>query len=132
MDDGMKQKRTKKGFMAILDAIFALMALLIFSTIIFSYLQKSPSNDEVFMYKQAYDVLTVLEYTNFSNPQYVFQQTPGSLCMRLEIYDGVGGTLVSTYYKLGCDSSNTNEKITWRTFIDGSQFRTAKLAIWRK
>ncbi|MEM4133761.1 MAG: hypothetical protein QXO35_03535 [Candidatus Micrarchaeia archaeon] len=131
MHDSDKQNITK-GFIAMLDAMFGLIALLLFSTIIFSYLQKGPSFYDAFIYKQGYDILTVLEYTNFSNPSYVFQQTSGSLCMRLEMYNGVGGTLISTYYKTGCDPSNVNEKIAWRTFIDGNQFKTAKLAIWRK
>lgn len=121
-----------KGFISILDAIFGLMALLLFSTIIFSYFQNLPSLYDIFIYKQGYDVLTVLEYTNFSNPTLVFQQSSNNICMRLEIYNGVAGTLLSTYYKSGCDPSNINEKIAWRTFIDGNQFKTAKLAIWRK
>lgn len=124
-------KRLKKGFIAILDLVFALMALIIFTTIIFSYIQKFPSLDDVYIYKQGYDVLTVLEYRNFSNPTYVFQQTSDSLCLRLEIYSSVGGSLISVHYKPGCTSS-INEKITWRTFIDGNQFKTAKLAVWRK
>ncbi len=125
-------KKSTKGFVSILDAMFALIALLLFSTIIFSYFQNLPSLYDIFIYKQGYDVLTVLEYTNFSNPTYVFQQTSDNLCMRLEIYNGVAGTLLSTYYKSGCDPSNINEKIAWRTFIDGNQFKTAKLAVWRK
>jgi hypothetical protein len=121
-----------KGFISLLDGIVALMILLLFSTIIFSFLQKSPDINEVFIYHQGYDILTVLEYTNFSNPTSVFQNTGGSLCMRLEIYSGVASSLISTYYKTGCPENDENEKILWRTFINGQEFRTAKLAVWRK
>ena len=124
-------KKNEKGFISTLDAVFALLALLIFSTIIFSYLQKTPDINDVFVYRQAYDIMTVLEYTNFSDPSSVFINTPSSLCMRLEVYDS-SMTLLSTYYKVNCDVSNINEKITWRTFIDGQNFRMAKLAVWRK
>jgi len=127
----MVNEKESKGFISTLDAIFALLSLLILSTIIFSYLQKKPDIDEVFIYRQAYDILTVMEYTNFSNPSLVFTNTPSSLCMRLEIYDS-SMTLLSTYYKSGCDEYNVNEKTTWRTFIDGQDFRLAKLAIWRR
>jgi hypothetical protein len=124
-------KKNEKGFISTLDTVFALLALLIFSTIIFSYLQKTPDINDVFIYRQAYDIMTVLEYTNFSNPSSVFINTPSSLCMRLEVYDSTM-TLLSTYYKTNCDASNINEKITWRTFIDGQNIRMAKLAVWRK
>jgi hypothetical protein len=119
------------GFISILDGVVALIVLLMFSSLIFSYLRKTPDLEEVFIYRQGYDILTVLEHKNFSSTSSVFANTPQSICVRLELYDS-SLTLLSTEYKTGCGTANVNEKVIWRTFIDGQNFKMAKLAIWRK
>lgn len=121
-----------KGFIAVLDALIALILLVMFTTIIFSHLQKSPSLNDALLFKHGYDILTVLEYTNFSDPQAVFYQTSGPLCMRLEVFDGIGSNRIGYYVKGGCEYNYISEKTIWRTFMVEGDFRTAKLAIWSK
>ncbi len=121
-----------KGFIAVLDALIALIMLVMFTTIIFSQLQNLPSLNEALIFKQGYDILSVLEYTNFSDPQAVFFETSGPLCMRLELYNGVASQKTGYYVKSGCDYNYVNEKTIWRTYVVEGEFKTAKLAIWMK
>ena len=121
-----------KGFIAVLDALIALMLLVMFTTIIFSQLQKSPSLNDALIFKQGYDILSVLEYTNFSDPQGVFSETSAPLCMRLELYNGIASQRTGYYVKNGCDYNYESERTIWRTFVEEGEFKTAKLAIWSR
>jgi hypothetical protein len=125
--------RSRKGFVALLDAIAAIIVLITFSGIIASALQQRIFNPQVQLMRQGMDVLTVLEYSKaFYSPYAVFAETSDSVCMRLDVYNGTSSDIDYTALKAGCPSSSAVEKVIWRSFVNGRQFNSAKLAVWVK
>ncbi|VVB73725.1 Uncharacterised protein [uncultured archaeon] len=123
----------RKGFVALLDAITALFVLMMFSAMITNTLQQRILDPQAQLQRQGMDVLTALERSGaFYSPSAVLSETGDSVCMRLEIYNGTSTAVDSTSTKSGCPSSNSNERVVWRSFVANGQFKTARLAIWVK
>jgi len=125
--------RARKGFIALVDATIALFVLVSFAVVINGILQQALLSPPIELQRQGMAVLTVLEYTDsFYSPAAVFAETSDSVCMRLEVYNGTSTALDYTATKSGCPASASSETVIWRTFVDGSQLRSASLAIWMK
>jgi len=123
----------KKGFVASVDAIFALLLAIMFISVALSIVNQRFTPLDAQPQRQAMDILTVLEYGNsFYSPSATMAEMSNALCARLEIYNGTSANMVAEFVKTGCPHSDSDEKTAWRTFIRGDQFMTARVAVWFK
>jgi hypothetical protein len=123
----------RKGFVALLDAIMAILVVMVFSGMITTTLQQKIFDPQVQLQRQGMDVLTVLERSGaFYAPDAVLSETSDATCMRLEVYNSTSSAVDYTAVKAGCPPSNGNERVVWRSFVRNGQFGSAKLAIWVK
>lgn len=123
----------RKGFVASLDAVFSLLLAILFVTMILSVIRDEPELPPLQLQREAMDVLTVLENRNaFRSPDTTLAETSDSICARLEIYDWAEGAMVAQFVKPGCPLSDSEERMSWRSFVNGSRMMTAKLIVWVK
>jgi hypothetical protein len=130
-----RRNASKKGVVASIDAISAVLLALMFASMIRSVVYADIGSDdlELQLQRQAMDVLSVLEYSNaFNSPTTTLSETSSSICARLELYTGAKASKTHVYTKLGCPESSADEIVVWRTYIVGGEMKTAKLAIWFK
>ena len=136
LEDIMKDvSRSKKGIVASVDSIAAVLLALMFAGMIRSIIYQDVGSDDlqIQLQRQAMDVLTALEYQNaFNSPTATLSATSDSICARLETYASVGKSKSKVYTKLGCPDSGSDELIVWRTYVQDGQMKTAKLAVWYK
>lgn len=129
----IKKDAGKRGFVASLDAVFSLLLAILFVTMILSVIRDVPDLPSFQLQREAMDVLTVLEHRDsFYSPDTTLAETSDSICARLELHAGAGGTIAAQFVKPGCPLSDSEERMSWRSFFNGSQMMTAKLVVWVK
>ena len=122
-----------QGFIFSVDALFAVIIAFAFLIIIFSILTKVSPSFPFNLLRQGMSVVTVLEHLNtFDSPLETFAETSDSVCMRLEVFNGTGSVLVSTFVKAGCPLTNELEYVVWRSSTRNNEFKTLKLSMWLK
>jgi hypothetical protein len=123
----------KRGFVASMDAIFALMLAFMFVSVTLTTVNQRFTPLASQPQRQAMDLLTVLEYSDsFYSPSATMAETSNAICARLEIYNGTSTNMVAEFVKTSCPHSDPDEKAAWRTFVRGDQFMTARMVIWFK
>ncbi len=121
----------QRGFVVSVDALFALLALLFFLTVISSILFRPTDFIPLSVRRTAMDVLTVLENTNsFLSPNQTFDQIDQAICLRLEIFKG--NQQIRIFFRQGCMQTGTKTFTLWRSFTDATsnEQRMARITVW--
>ncbi|MEK6982265.1 MAG: hypothetical protein AABX38_05015 [Candidatus Micrarchaeota archaeon] len=135
------KKTCFKGFVLTIDAIMALLFMLVAIAIIFSYnLSAKQFGKDIYLTEVSFDTLSVLEkqglfdkLITLGNDSAILDAlslTPVSVCTDLKIIQLQNNSVVSITSETGCGNSTSVYAISRRSFISNSTIYLGELRSW--
>lgn len=125
-----------KGFIATVEAIFAVVVFLSVILIAAIYFPAPISKNEAYLRALGMDVLSIAEKEGLllsdsdkKDLKDILKMLPDSVCMEVEVSDQNGTSLVR---RPGCGNIGRNIIVTYRTIQEGNTTRVAKSRSWVK